>query len=235
MRLILNFEPLEDFSYEEINKYMVQGLIYSLLKTTEFSEVHESKKFKFFCFSDIFPVSNFKSEEKKTILVSSPNKNFINALANSLQEKNNLKLGVRKIKITEFKKVNLKLKNKFISGSPIVLYKDNRKNLYFSFRREKNLNFFLERLKENALKKFNAFYSENYYLEENIFDKLKFKKEVSVKNVKNTKRFTIIGSVWSLLEKFHIGKEDRKFYEFIMDCGLGEKNSLGFGFINPIR
>lgn len=33
MRLIINFEPLEDnFSYEEINKRMVQGFIYSFEK-----------------------------------------------------------------------------------------------------------------------------------------------------------------------------------------------------------
>ena len=45
----------------------------------------------------------------------------------------------------------------------------------------------------------------------------------------------IIGSVWYLLEKFEISEEMRRFYWFLMECGLGEKNSMGFGFVNPVR
>ena len=46
--------------------------------------------------------------------------------------------------------------------------------------------------------------------------------------------FIIIGSLWKVLEK-NIAREDRKFYNFLFDCGLGEKNSLGMGFINNRR
>ncbi|WP_297065841.1 CRISPR-associated endoribonuclease Cas6, partial [Thermococcus sp.] len=45
----------------------------------------------------------------------------------------------------------------------------------------------------------------------------------------------VIGSNWELLEKERIKPEERRFYRFIMDAGLGEKNSLGFGFLNPLR
>ncbi len=118
---------------------------------------------------------------------------------------------------------------------------NNKKNKYFSFKRNKDLQFFLERLKENAIKKFNSFYNDNYYLDDVLFDKLIFKKEVVIpnkikvygENNKEDKTSVIIGSVWSLLSKFSIENKDKKFYKFIMDCGLGEKNSLGFGFINP--
>lgn len=52
---------------------------------------------------------------------------------------------------------------------------------------------------------------------------------------KKGREFLVVGTTWKLLEKIKIRKEERKFYKFIMDCGLGEKNSLGFGFINPIK
>ena len=45
--------------------------------------------------------------------------------------------------------------------------------------------------------------------------------------------FLIIGSLWKNLEKFNM--DDKKFYKFILDCGLGEKNSLGFGMLNTLR
>lgn len=55
-----------------------------------------------------------------------------------------------------------------------------------------------------------------------------------MKVVKNGVPFPVIGSNWELLEKERIKPEERKFYRFLMDVGLGEKNSLGFGFVNPI-
>lgn len=116
-----------------------------------------------------------------------------------------------------------------------MLYKDNRRNLYYSFERDRNLDFFLTRLKDNTLKKYNAFYEEALTLEENLFDRLIFKRDVAVRNIKGSSEFIIIGSVWRLLEKFRILREQRKLYAFLMDCGLGEKNSMGFGFVNPVK
>jgi CRISPR-associated endoribonuclease Cas6 len=37
------------------------------------------------------------------------------------------------------------------------------------------------------------------------------------------------------LEKEYVDKKERKFYKFLLDVGVGEKNSLGFGFVNPIK
>lgn len=235
MRLLITFSSTSEFGYDYVNKHSVQGMIYSLLGDSEYGAYHDSKRFKFFCFSDIFPIGDFTPEGNKNILISSPDVGFIKIMEDSLSSKPTIKLGDYIMNVQKHKVINLELKNKFISGSPVVLYKDNRKNLYFSFRRDKDLNFFLNRLKENAIKKYNAFYSTDFNLDENIFDKLKFKKEVAVRLRKKDNEFIIIGNVWELLEKFRIDNENRKFYEFIMDCGIGEKNSLGFGFINPIR
>ena len=71
-------------------------------------------------------------------------------------------------------------------------------------------------------------------MEEDIFDLLQFKKEVAITVKKDNKSFIIIGTIWSLLEK-RIPRGYGKFYRFIFECGLGEKNSLGFGFLNNLR
>lgn len=234
MRLLLIFRPLQYAPYMTVNKHTVQGFIYSLLKDAKFVWCHDSNRFKFFCFSDIFPLGDFKPGEEKHLLISSPDKAFIDAIENALRARQIFKLGGHEIKIARYKIVQLKLGDRFISASPIVLYEDNFQNLYYSFERNSDLSFFLQRLKENAVKKYNAFYSEDYTLNENIFDRLIFRKETAVQIRKGDKEFIIIGSMWKLLEKFNIYKK-KKFYEFIMDCGLGEKNSLGFGFINPLK
>ena len=150
MRLLITFTPTTGINYNAINKHTIQGMIYSLLKNTEYGEYHNIKRFKFFTFSDIFPLGNFIPKERKNLLISSPDPKFIRSIKNDLKERDYLKLGSWKIEITSYKTITLKPKNRFISGSPIVLYKDNRKNLYFSFKRDNDLNFFVERLKDNA-------------------------------------------------------------------------------------
>ncbi|WP_297510819.1 CRISPR-associated endoribonuclease Cas6 [Thermococcus sp.] len=193
MRLKVAFYP-ENGTFERPNKHAVQGFIYSLLKGSEYGERHDEPRFKFFTFSDFF----MDSMGRPTLLISSPEKGFINTLYGAI--------------------------------------KDN-----FKLHQHRDLRFFLQRLKENAEKKYEAFYGEDFFLEGPIFDRLipklrnNGKLDVYVKVVKNGVPFPVIGSNWELLEKERIRPEERRFYRFIMDAGLGEKNSLGFGFLNPIR
>ncbi|MEN4018457.1 MAG: CRISPR-associated endoribonuclease Cas6 [Methanobacterium sp.] len=51
---------------------------------------------------------------------------------------------------------------RFITSTPIVLFENNRDNKYYSLKNNGDFSFFLERVKENALKKYNAYYGEDY-------------------------------------------------------------------------
>lgn len=239
MRLIIKFVPAESFSADVVYKHTIQGFIYECLKTevVKNANFHSAKRFKFFCFSDVFPSGDFVEGEEKRFIVSSPNAVLMERLFEGVRTKKEMHIGTHRIRLKEVKRVKVPLKNQFISGSPIVLYKDNRRNLYYSFRRDGDLDFFLARLKDNAIKKYEVFYGEKLEIEdgEPLFDRLRFNKEVAVKNVKEGKEFIMIGSVWYLLEKFEISDALKKFYWFLMECGLGEKNSMGFGFVNPVR
>ncbi len=235
MRILLRFRPLESFSFDEVCKHTLQGFIYSALKESSYSSLHDTSSFKFFCFSDIFPSGDYREDEDKNLIISSPDPHFINTLYKSLNEKKEFRLKTHKVKIEDLKKFYVSLKNSFISGSPIVLYKDNKMNIYYSFKRDGDLDFFHQRLKDNAVKKYNAYYNSDFQLEGDLFDNMEFKKEVAVRNFKGGKEFIVIGNVWSLLERSSISKGEKAFYNFIMECGLGEKNSMGFGFVNPLK
>lgn len=236
MRLMIKFRPMEMFIYNDINPYFIHSFIWNSLRGTEFSALHDKKGFKFFTFSNIFPISDFKENEEKNIIVSSPNKPFLRMLKEKLDEIDEFKLGIHHFNLIETKLFNVPLKKRWESGTPIVLYKDNRNNEYFSFRRHRDLKFFLKRLKENAIKKFISYYKlDSFELEGPIFDSLKLRKEIPIKIRKDRNEFIIIGSLWKLLEKAYFKKGTGKFYRFILDCGLGEKNSFGFGFVNPLK
>ena len=233
MRVLLEFEPVHYVPFNKVNKHTIQSMLYHHLIGTKYEDYHNKRGFKFFTFSDIFPAKDFYPEKRYSIIVSSPIRGLIETWYQVFKGEKYFYLSDKPFKIESVKKVSLPLKNSFITGSPIVVYEDSQKNRYFSFQRFGDLKFFMERITENAVKKYNAFYDDNFSLNEPIFDILSFKKEVAV-NIKIEKdEFSIIGSLWNLLKKTWIEKEDRKFYKFLMDTGLGEKNSLGFGFLNP--
>ncbi len=234
MRVSIKFFP---FTFNEyiFNKYDLQGMIYSTLLTGGITDLHRGNNFRFFTFSDIFPLNFLQKNTLYNIIISSPDITTIDTIFNVLSKENYFYLSGIKFKIAEINKFDLPVPMRFITGSPIVLYKDNKENRYFSIKRQDPITFFLRRIKENAVRKFNAFFNEDININHLIFDRLKFHKEVSLLLKKRGKEFNIIGSVWYSLDLSRLNRSEIKFYKFIMDAGIGEKNSLGFGFLNPVR
>lgn len=234
-RLILTLKSKEEMDYSYFDKYHFLSSIYSIIDQKAFPEFHNSNDFRFFSFSDFFPGGNLTPEDVKKVIISSPDDEFIKLLYEKLSERNYLYLEDKVVDVTQISRfdVNEFVKD-FTTGSPVVLYKDNKKNIYFSLRNGDNLSFFLERLKDNAIKKYRQFYNdENFEMDGFIFDTLKFRKEVRVQLKKRGQLFYFIGTMWYSMKKIRIKRDYIPFYRFIMDCGIGEKNALGFGFLNP--
>ncbi|MGP6220483.1 CRISPR-associated endoribonuclease Cas6 [Caldiplasma sukawensis] len=237
-RLVLQFSTKEnEITEDSFNKHYIQSLIYGRLNSQGNLEYHKGNRFRFFSFSDVFPSGPMKKGDIKKLIISSPDDNLIGLLAKSFVEDDEIYIGKGKMKLNSVKIIRLTpFRRMFISGSPVVLYKDNKKNLFFSIRDGDSLSFFIQRLKENAIKKYNQFSGKTpRFAEGPIFDFIKLKKEVSIKIEHRGGDFYIIGSLWEKLGVTQGRRIDMDFYRFIMDCGIGEKNSLGFGFINPIR
>jgi CRISPR-associated endoribonuclease Cas6 len=66
------------------------------------------------------------------------------------------------------------------------------------------------------------------------FDIFKFKKEVSTRTVVDNYEQVIIASVWEFIFNY-VNNQKRELVQFALDSGLGERNSLGFGFMNKIE
>ena len=232
MRLLLKFHNSKNLNPFKIGKFEIQGFIYSLLKDSRFHYLHDTKGFKFFCFSNVFMSNN-----EYNLIVSSPNPKLIKTIYYKLKTIDILRLGEDSYTLIEVNLINLPKKfNYFKTSTPIVLFHNQIMNNHcYSFKND-NINYawFFNRLKENALKKYNAFYDDEYYFEEPLFDSFSFKREVAIPFERYNHKFVLIGSLWDNLT-CNINKSNRKFYEFIYESGLGEKNSTGMGFINNVR
>lgn len=58
MRLLVTLRCVGKCNYEMNYHYHLQGLIYGLINGTRYEYIHDKDGFKFFCYSNIFPISN---------------------------------------------------------------------------------------------------------------------------------------------------------------------------------
>jgi len=182
MRLLLKLKALKDFAYDEKYHYNIQGFIYRLTQGTPYEFLHSKKKYKFFCFSNIFPlkigknkkVCPFRRGDIKYLLISSPDAGFIKTIHKKLEEKiaNNdeikfgeMLFGLEGIDIvrTHIKTVPLKIKTE----TPITIripkerYKEyNIKSVYkyVFWRKGISLKAFVDLLGKNLFNKYVSFH-----------------------------------------------------------------------------
>lgn len=235
-RLLIELVPLNFIKYSKITNIHLQGFVYNLLKDTRYNFKHDENGFKYFTYSNLFPVGDFKPGYVKKIIISSPINELINTVYYKLKTVDQVELNKQPFIVRYIKK--LKEHNHFQgfkTGTPICLYSEKGdNNHFFSFKDlVLDYDFFFRRLKENALKKYNNYTGMEYWPEEDLFISFEFRKEVahSLRN-KQGYRFLVIGSQWDYLECNPNIRQD--FYKFIYDVGLGEKNSLGYGFLNML-
>ncbi|MFH8039197.1 MAG: CRISPR-associated endoribonuclease Cas6 [Candidatus Aenigmatarchaeota archaeon] len=251
MRILLKLISEKDSEYDLKYFHKLQGFIYSLLKETPYSVLHDKKGYKFFCFSNIFPIGRLKVGDTRNLLISSPDELFIRFLEQRLKSLmdigKTIYIGEMSFKIEDVKLIGTKLnKNaRLISATPIIIRvpernyekynipEEYRKKKYVYWRPIFSFDVFKKQLEENLFKKYREFYKVEVE-EFSLFEQVKFNKEVCNHIIINGIEHRVIGSIWEFMFSY-LDREQKKILEFGIDCGFGERNSLGFGFINAAR
>lgn len=250
MRILLKLESTRDQEYQLDYHYNMQGFIYNLLKGSKFEDLHNKDGYKFFCFSNIFPYSTtIKKGDIRYLLISSPSREFIDHIANRLTEyKNRCLIGIGNMKfiLKNIETIDYQIKRRdyrdemvrLITATPIIIriprikYEKFDLNLrhpykYIYWRKEYPFELFIDQLENNLYKKYEEF-TGTVVTRELIIDRLVFKKQVSLKLNIHGNEHIIIGTLWEFI--FYEPISD--LVQFGLDCGFGERNSLGFGFMN---
>jgi len=126
MRLLPEFTSTKGCEYDLRYYHKLQGFIYSLLRDTPYSVLHDKKGYKFFCFSNIFPVSEdgkIKRGDKKKLLISSPDKLFIKFLEEAAKGRKEINIGEMQFELNNIKNLNIRLRKNFelITATPVVI------------------------------------------------------------------------------------------------------------------
>ena len=248
MRLLIKLASTKDAAYDLKYYHKLRGFLYGLQKGSEMFNKHVEKGYKFFSFSNIFPPVDMKRGDSRTLIISSPYKDFIYYLRGRLEEMKDMR---RKMNIGEMQfdigsmktfRPSIQRSMRLQSGTPIIIRIPKYKYAEYGLKSEKpylcwkpgiDFNIFLKQLTENILKKYNAFHNSSLSLP--IFQSFKLnKRELCLHHVEKGKEIRSIGTSWSF--EFHnLTHEQMNVIELGMETGFGELNSSGFGFINEVR
>lgn len=228
--------------------HKLQSLIYHMLKNEGLTDIHDKAGYKFFCFSSIFPSNNMHKNDSKNLIISSPNEKLINALEKYAQKIKNsqttIEVGKMRFRLDRYKVFSIAVPEygiKVITGTPILMRISRERYLrynidpkipyrYIFWRKEYPTQMFVEQLEENLKKKYQQFTGDSIP-QITILQKIKFRKQISNKIPIKGKIQTIIGTLWEF--NFQPA-QNQQLLQFSIDAGFGERNSLGFGFMNVI-
>jgi CRISPR-associated endoribonuclease Cas6 len=261
MRLLVKLRCIEDTQYEMHYHYHLQGFIYNLLKGSKYDYLHNKEGYKFFCFSNIFPAKDLVRNDIRTLIISSPDDEFVFYLLQIFDQPWNKTVRVGKMKFiierTQILETSLPSNDKYslITGTPIIV-RANRNTYskygikprfdyeYVYWRTEYPVEMFLFQLETNLRKKYQEFWNLSQDKDRNrsdrslelgdtqmpsLFCRAGFKKQISTRLTMKGFEEIVIATVWEFMFE---GWENKKLLQFALDAGLGERNSLGFGFMN---
>ena len=248
IRLLIKFKSLKDCFYDLKYYNKVRGFLYSLQKGSKYFNRHDNRGYKFYSFSNLIPPIDMKKDDVRTLMVSSPDIDFIRWLYGRILEMSHetkpVNIGEMQFEIdsVNFLRASVYDNSAMITGTPIVMriskekytdYGINSQRPYEYWRPVYDFNAFVKQLSDNLVKKYNQYYNKKIE-NQNLFEMFKFKKSVCVHRIEEGVEQKTIGSLWEF--KFsHLDNEQRKILQLGLESGFGELNSSGFGFMNVVE
>jgi len=85
MRLLLDLEAKKKQVYPTDYHHKLQGFVYKHIEPF-YRELHDKKGYKFFCFSNIFPIGDMEEGDRRKWIISSPDSAMIKWLKENIPE-----------------------------------------------------------------------------------------------------------------------------------------------------
>jgi len=222
------------------------------MREAGFDDLHDLKGSKFFSFSNLIPPSKtVQGGSRRSLIIASPSTDLVKGMRDEAERLigSEINIGPMRFQLQGSEIFEARIPDEYqdcglVTGTPIVLriprYRLQEYEItpargydYVYWRKEHTPTVFIKQLEENLIKKYNQYHRSEV---ENspMFERLRFNKQVAVPLRVRGKETTIIGTLW----EFPLPPLDdmkREILQFGLDAGLGEMNSLGFGFMNLMK
>jgi len=241
MRLLVKLEAVKDQAYDAKYHHKIQGLVYDQIESFD-PCLHDKKGYKYFSYSNPFPIANMKAGNARNLIIASPNTKLIEHIQKNLPKDFNI--GDNSYKVLEKKTFTPEIRTplKLVTATPVTMripkerYSDygitsDKDWLYW--RPEYSFTAYVKQLEENLIKKYNE-YHKTEAEETAIFQQYIYKKPTHNPTIIDNREEVITGSIWEY-DYTHITPEQKKMIAFALDTGIGERNTMGYGFLNIIQ
>jgi len=254
MRVLARLSARADTAYDNTYHRKLGGRIWRALEDTEFGEVHDENRPKGFVYSNPFPPGNMQEGDERTLLVASPHEGLLANVAENLKHEPELNIGDMPFQVTDLDVIAPDVGEPGTSGTistgtgvlvriPPWRFEDYGMDVDHDeaefWRPEHTMEPFKTQIEANLDKKHGLFCAD--YLSgpsevsSELFDGYELIKTFAIP-VEPT---TGVTETWVLSKwrfEYTVRDDDhRRYLNLALDVGLGERNSLGFGFCNIVE
>lgn len=204
--------------YDDLSSFLNNAL----LKDDYLKNIHTQKGFKYYSYSNLYPRENdriYKKGNFYKFAIKSVDIKFLNKIKEVLNQHSYR--GIMSFS-TRFREKKIECIEKIENLTPAIIIDEGKTLTKF------DILLMNERIIRNSIHKYNTFYNENLDKDYPFLSKIEILNPYPIKaNYKNSQLF---GHKFRLL--INPDSTSQKIAKFIIQVGLLEKNSLGFGFCN---
>ena len=251
MRILIRLCARADTAYDNSYHHKLRGRIWRALEGTEYDEIHDENQPKPVTYSNPFPPGDMREGDERTLLVASPDEELLAHVAADLKDDRELNIGEMPFTVGGLSPLSPDVGEPGTSGTlesgtgVLVRIPPWRFDEYGIdvdhdqaefWRPEHSMEPFINQVEANLDKK-HGLYCPDYLpgpsdVEGDLFDGYELIKTFALPVTPTQgQQETWVLSKWRL--DYTVRDDDhRRHLNLALDVGLGERNSLGFGFIN---
>lgn len=251
MRVVAHLRARADAAYDNAYHHKLRGRLWNALKGTDYDELHDDDRPKGFTYSNPFPPRDIEEGDERTLLIASPHEELLTHVAADLKRDRELNVGEMPFDVDSVNALATDVGEPGTSGTietgtgvlvRIPPWRFEEYGIDASYdeaefwRPEHTMEPFRNQIENNLDRKHDLFCSD--YLPGpsevggELFDGADLIKTFAIPvTVTQGQRETWVLSKWRF--DYTIRDDDhRRHLNLALDTGIGERNSLGFGFVN---
>lgn len=252
MRLLITLTANQNASYTTDFHHKQRGRIGKAFTDTKYEEAHGTPEPNPMCMSNIYPWQSIVEGNEYNLIVASLDEGLLATLAEHLIDNPEFNVGDMSFTVTDLTEVNVDVGEPGTRGvletATGVLVRIPRRDFdKYPINTDTNRDFvcwepsftlrpFIEHVSNNADWKHNHFYPElpgAEAFESPLFQEYNFIKDYWV-NLEVTTGVTVPYKVskWQFVYEVE-NDHHRRHLNLLLDVGVGERNGMGLGFLNP--
>lgn len=251
MRILARLRARSDIAYDSAYHHKLQGRLWAALESSPYDDLHDSNRPAPFSYSNPFPPHDMEEGDERSLLVASTDESLLAYIAEDLTRERELNIGEMPFHVDDVTPLSPDVgepgsEGAMETGTGVLVrippwrfeeYGIDVEHDEPEFWRPKHtMEPFLNQIEANLDKKHDLYCPDHLPgpsdVDGGLFDEYELLKTFAIPVTPTTgQQETWVLSKWRF--DYRVRDSDhRRHLNLLLDVGIGERNSLGFGFVN---